>query len=37
VRDSGIYRVRAVSTEVPDDLDWVESVKDLVTVAPAAA
>jgi phthalate 4,5-dioxygenase len=37
VRDAAIYRVRAVSTEVPDQLDWVESVKELVTVTPTAA
>jgi phenylpropionate dioxygenase-like ring-hydroxylating dioxygenase large terminal subunit len=37
VRDPGIYRVRAASTEVPDDRNWVESVKDAVTVPPRAA
>ena len=37
VRDTGIYRVRAVSTVVPDNADWVASVKDLVTVTSDAA
>jgi phthalate 4,5-dioxygenase len=37
VRDPSIYRVRAVSTEVPDHLDWVESVRELVTVTQSAA
>ena len=32
VRDSGIYRVRGASTTVPDDTNWVEHVKELVTV-----
>jgi len=32
VRDSEIYRVRAASTTVPDDINWVEGVKDSVTV-----
>ena len=32
VRDSGIYRVRAASTTVPDNINWVEGVKDSVTV-----
>ena len=37
VQDASIYRVRAVSTEVPDHLDWVESVRELVTVTQSAA
>jgi hypothetical protein len=37
VRDASIYRVRALSAEVPDNVDWVESVRDQVTVTPNAA
>ena len=33
VRDPGIYRVRAASTTVSDDVNWVEGVKESVTVA----
>ena len=33
VRDASIYRVRAASTKVPDNINWVEGVKDLVNVA----
>jgi phthalate 4,5-dioxygenase oxygenase subunit len=32
VRDGSIYRVRAVSTQLPDDVDWIEGVRELVTV-----
>ena len=37
VRDGGIYRVRAASTIVPDDVNWVEGVRESVTVPPRAA
>ena len=37
VRDASIYRVRAVSKIIPDGTDWVEGVKDDVTVATRAA
>jgi len=33
VRDPGVYRVRAASTVVPDNINWVESVKKSVTVS----
>ena len=33
VRDPGIYRVRAASTMVSDDINWVKGVKESVTVA----
>jgi len=34
-RDPGVYRVRGCSTVVPDDVDWVEGVRESVTVPPA--
>jgi len=37
VRDPGIYRVRGASTTVPDDINWVEGVKESVTVAASAS
>lgn len=37
VRDGSIYRVRATSTVVPDDVNWVEGVREKVTVGKAAA
>jgi len=37
VRDPNIYRVRGTSTIVPDDIDWIEGVKQAVTVPPAPA
>jgi len=33
VRDPGVYRVRAASTIVPDNINWVEGVKNSVTVS----
>lgn len=35
-RDPSVYRVRGTSTVVPDTVDWVEGVKEAVTVPPAA-
>ena len=32
VVDPSIYRVRATSTVMPDDVDWVEGIKDEITV-----
>ncbi len=37
VRDPSIYHVRATSQVVPDNVNWVEWVKDKVTVRKAAA
>lgn len=37
VREPEIYRVRGTSVVVPDNLDWVDSVKERVTVAKTAA
>jgi phenylpropionate dioxygenase-like ring-hydroxylating dioxygenase large terminal subunit len=37
VRDPEIYRVRGTSVVVPDNLNWVDSVKERVTVAKTAA
>jgi len=37
VRDAGIYRVRAVSKVLPDNVDWVEGVREDVTVPARAA
>jgi hypothetical protein len=33
-RDAGVYRVRGTSTIVPDDVDWIDGVKDAMTVPP---
>jgi hypothetical protein len=32
--DSSVYRVRAVSKVVPDNVNWMDAVKDDVTVTP---
>jgi phenylpropionate dioxygenase-like ring-hydroxylating dioxygenase large terminal subunit len=37
IRDASIYRVRATSSVVPDSENWVEAVKDKVTVIKTAA
>jgi phenylpropionate dioxygenase-like ring-hydroxylating dioxygenase large terminal subunit len=37
VNNPEIYRVRAASTIVPDNVNWVEAVQELVTVTPKAA
>ena len=37
VGDGGIYRVRGISAEVSDDIEWVESLKEQLTVPPQAA
>jgi hypothetical protein len=37
IRDPSIYHVRAASQVVPDNVNWVEWVKDKVTVRKAAA
>lgn len=37
VHDGGIYRVRAASTVVPDDVNWVEGVKESITVTMKVA
>jgi hypothetical protein len=37
VRDAGIYRVRATSKLIPDSVDWVEGIKDEVTVPAGRA
>lgn len=37
VREPQIYRVRGTSVVVPDNLNWVDSVKERVTVAKSAA
>jgi phthalate 4,5-dioxygenase oxygenase subunit len=37
VREPEIYRVRGASVVVPDNLSWVDVVKDRVTVAKSAA
>jgi phthalate 4,5-dioxygenase len=37
VREPEIYRVRGTSVIVPDNLNWVDSVKERVTVAKSAA
>jgi phthalate 4,5-dioxygenase oxygenase subunit len=34
-REPGVYRVRGCSTVVADDVNWVEGVKEAVTVPPA--
>ena len=34
-RDPSVYRVRGCSTVVHDDVDWVEGVREAVTVPPA--
>ena len=34
-RDSGVYRVRGCATVIPDNVDWVEGVRETVTVPPA--
>ena len=34
-RDPGVYRVRGCTTVIPDDVDWVEGVRESVTVPPA--
>ena len=34
-RDPSVYRVRGCSTVVPDDVDWVEGVRESVSVPPA--
>jgi phthalate 4,5-dioxygenase oxygenase subunit len=33
-RDPGVYRVRGCSAVVPDDIDWVEGVREAVMVPP---
>jgi hypothetical protein len=35
-RDPSVYRVRGCSAVVPDSVNWVEGVKDVVTVLPPA-
>jgi phthalate 4,5-dioxygenase oxygenase subunit len=37
VRDPSVYRVRATSMVVPDNVIWVEAVRESVTVPAAAA
>jgi hypothetical protein len=37
VRDPEIYRVRGASVVVPDNLNWVEAVKERVTAVKSAA
>jgi hypothetical protein len=37
VREPEIYRVRGTSVVVPDNLSWVDAVKERVTVAKSAA
>jgi phthalate 4,5-dioxygenase oxygenase subunit len=37
VRDASIYRVRATSSIVPDNVKWIEALKDKMTVAKSAA
>jgi phthalate 4,5-dioxygenase len=37
VREPEIYRVRGASVVVPDNVSWVESVKERVTVVKPAA
>jgi hypothetical protein len=37
VREPEIYRVRGTSVVVPDNFNWVDSVKERVTVAKTAA
>src|SRR5262249_12348956 len=34
-KDAGVYRVRGVSIVVPDDVDWIDGVKEAMTVPPA--
>jgi phthalate 4,5-dioxygenase oxygenase subunit len=34
-RDPGVYRVRGCSTVVADNVDWVEGVREAITVPPA--
>jgi hypothetical protein len=36
-KDPSIYRVRAVSKIIPDSINWIEGIKDEVTIAPRAA
>ena len=33
-RDAGAYCVRGVSVVVPDDVNWIDSVRDAMTVPP---
>lgn len=35
-RDPSVYRVRGCAMVVPDDIHWVEGVRDIVTVPPVA-
>jgi phthalate 4,5-dioxygenase len=35
-RDPGVYRVRGCAMVVPDEIDWVEGVRETVTVPPVA-
>ena len=34
-QDPGVYRVRGASIVVPDDVNWIDGVRDAMTVAPA--
>jgi phenylpropionate dioxygenase-like ring-hydroxylating dioxygenase large terminal subunit len=36
-RDSSVYRLRGTSIVVPDSIDWIEGVKEAITVPPASA
>jgi hypothetical protein len=33
-KDAGVYRVRGVSVVVPDDVNWIDGVKEAMTVPP---
>ena len=33
-RDPSVYRVRGCSTVVHDDVDWLEGVRESITVPP---
>jgi hypothetical protein len=37
VREPEIYRVRGTSVVVPDNVDWVDAVKERVTAVKPAA
>jgi hypothetical protein len=34
-KDPSIYRVRGTSVVVPDDVNWIDGVKEAITVPPA--
>lgn len=35
-RDPGVYRMRGCSTLVPDTVDWIEGVREAITVPPSS-